>query len=363
MEWDTEDVIFTAPGPHNWRLILATPMNLCNRKLFTKIFRLGIPQDTTPSRTPPSISFMRRFCPSISDLQAFEVAARQGSFTRAAQELCVTQGAVSKQIKSLETFLGVTLFRRTRAGLVLTQAGHAYLNDIRFALNRIEAASLAIMSHQGRGGVLRINCMPTIGAKWLIPRLPALRKTYPDLQLVFLPYRMDYDLDSPDVDAAIRFGTGLWPDIRSDYITGRELVPVCAPDLFTTRPESPADLLSKPLLHHTTASHLWASWFKDAGCEAPGSRNGAHYEQYFLLSQAAIAGIGVALIPRCLVEDELTEGKLVLALDRPFKAQEGYHLCYPEHKTNLPALQVFREWLLEISKDAEVPPAAQESLV
>src|SRR5690606_25411834 len=128
------------------------------------------------------ISSMRRFCPSISDLHAFEVAARQGSFTRAAQELCVTQGAVSKQIKNLETFLGVTLFSRTRAGLMLTQAGHAYLNDVRAALNKIESASLAIMSHRGHGGTLNITCMPTLGAKWLIPRLPDLRKQRKNLE-------------------------------------------------------------------------------------------------------------------------------------------------------------------------------------
>ena len=291
---------------------------------------------------------MRRFCPSISDLQTFEIAARQGSFTRTAQELCITQGAVSKQIKSLETFLGVTLFRRTPAGLILTQAGHAYLNDIRSALNRLEAASLAIMSHQGRGGILHIICMPTLGAKWLIPRLPSLRKTCPDLQLVFLPYRMDYDFDTPEVDAAIRFGTGTWPDVRCDYITGRELVPVCAPGLFAEAPTDAKDLLSKPLLHHTTAPHLWRSWFLDAGIKDSRISNGAQYEQYFLLSQAAIAGIGVALIPRCLIEDELSEGKLVIPLKRPFKAREGYYLCYPEHKNNLPALQVFRQWLLAL---------------
>lgn len=343
----------TTSGPHERCIILATPSHLCNRKLFTKIFLLGIPQGSDALPNALYNHVMRRFCPSISDLQAFEVAARQGSFTRAAQELCVTQGAVSKQIKSLETFLGVSLFRRTHTGLQLTQAGHAYLNDIRVALNRIEAASLAIMSHQGRGGVLRINCMPTIGAKWLIPRLPALRKTCPDLQLVFLPYRMNYDFDSPDVDAAIRFGTGSWPDIRCDYITGRELVPVCAPGLFTRTPETPETLLSKPLLHHTTASHLWPSWFQDAGCDDSRSRNGAQYEQYFLLSQAAIAGIGVALIPRCLIEDELAEGKLVLALNRPFTAKDGYYLCYPEHKTNLPALQVFRDWVLKISRGTQ----------
>lgn len=293
------------------------------------------------------ISSMRRFCPSISDLHAFEVAARQGSFTRAAQELCVTQGAVSKQIKNLETFLGVTLFSRTRAGLMLTQAGHAYLNDVRAALNKIESASLAIMSHRGHGGTLNITCMPTLGAKWLIPRLPDLRKQFPELQLVFLPYRMGYDFESPEVDAAIRFGTGSWPGSHAEYITGREVVPVCAPGLFAEPVRSAADLLSKPLLHHTSAQHHWPEWFRDAECETPRSADGARYDQYSLLSQAAIAGLGVALIPRCVIEDELNEGKLVIPLNLPITAQDGYYLCYPEHKRNLPALQVFRKWLLE----------------
>ncbi len=290
---------------------------------------------------------MRRFCPSTSDLQAFEVAARQGSFTRAAQELHVTQGAVSKQIKNLETFLGVTLFTRTRAGLVLTPAGHAYLNDVRAALNRLEAASLGLMSHGGQGGTLNITCMPTLGAKWLIPRLPELRKRYPELQLVFLPHHMGYDFESPEVDAAIRFGTGTWPRSHAEYITGREVVPVCAPDLFTTPVRGPADLLAQPLLHHSSALHHWPAWFIEAGLESPLSTDGSRYDQYSLLSQAAIAGLGVALIPRCVIEEELEEGKLVIPLDRPLLAQDGYYLCYPDHKRNLPALQLFRTWLRE----------------
>lgn len=290
---------------------------------------------------------MRRLCPSLSDLQAFEVAARQGSFTRAAQELCITQGAVSKQVKSLETFLGVNLFSRTRNGLVLTQAGHSYLNDIRNGLNRIEAASLALMSHRGQGGTLSITCMPTFGAKWLIPRLPDLRKRYPELQLNFLPYRMGYDFDSPEVDAAIRFGTGAWPNSRADYISGKEVVPACAPGLFSTQLKSASELLAQPLLHHATAQHHWQAWFQSAGHETPRSRDGARYDQYTLLAQAAIAGFGVALMPRCVIEEELAEGKLVIPLDIPFTARDGYYLCYPEHNATLPALQVFRQWLLE----------------
>lgn len=266
----------------------------------------------------------------------------------------MTQGAVSKQIKNLETFLGVNLFLRTRSGLVLTQAGRTYLNDIRAGLNRIEAATLALKSHRGQGGTLNITTMPTFGAKWLIPRLPDLRKRYPELQLVFMPYRMGYDFDSPEVEASIRFGTGSWSDGRCDYISGRDVVPACAPGLFHAPIRKAADLLAKPLLHHTSALHQWPAWFRDAGHETPRSHDGARYDQYTLLTQAAIAGFGVALIPRCLIEEELAEGKLVLPLDLPITARDGYYLCYPEHKSELPALQVFRQWLLET---AQRPPA------
>lgn len=266
--------------------------------------------------------------------------------------MCVTQGAVSKQVKSLETFLGVNLFLRTRSGLALTQAGHTYLNDIRAGLNRIESASMALMSHRGQGGTLNLTCMPTFSAKWLIPRLPDLRQRYPELQLVFLPYRMGYDFDAPEVDAAIRFGAGAWPDSRADYISGREVVPACAPGLFSTPPQTPAELLAKPLLHHASAQHQWPEWFRDAGHETPRSQDGARYDQYTQVAQAAIAGFGVALIPRCVIEDELAEGKLVTLLDLPISARDGYYLCYPEHKANLPALHVFRAWLLETAQAA-----------
>ncbi|NYT36191.1 LysR family transcriptional regulator [Allopusillimonas soli] len=295
---------------------------------------------------------MRRFCPSITDLQAFEVTARQGSFTRAAHEMCITQGAVSKQIKHLETFLGVDLFLRTRGGLVLTHAGHSYLHDVRASLNRIEAASLALIAHQGLGGTLNLTCMPSFAAKWLIPRLPKLRRRYPDLHIGFLPHRMGYDFSSPDVDAAVRFGNGVWPGSRADYIVGKEVVPVCRPNLFKTPPESPEDLLSRPLLHHTTAQQSWPDWFRDAGHDTPHSREGARFDQFTLLTQAAIAGFGTALIPRCLVEEELQDGKLIVPLDVPITAHNGYYLCYPEHKSRLPTLQAFRTWMLDAMEAA-----------
>lgn len=292
---------------------------------------------------------MRRFCPSLTDLQAFEVTARQGSFTLAARELCVTQGAVSKQIKHLETFLGVQLFLRSRRGLVLTEAGRGYLRRVEAALGQIEAASLALIAHQGKGGTLYLTSLPTFGAKWLIPRLPAFLRRCPDVHIEFLPHRQGYDFSSPDLDAAVRFGNGAWPGSQADYIVGRDVAPVCHPRLAQRGFDSPEDLLRHPLLHHTSTPEAWPDWFNDAGCPTPRSRDGARFDQFSLLAQAAIAGFGIALIPRCLVEDELRDGKLVLALDLPVQAHRGYYLCYPEHKASLPTLQAFRGWLLDVA--------------
>lgn len=175
---------------------------------------------------------MRRFCPSLTDLQAFEVAARHSSFTRAAQELCVTQGAVSKQVKHLEAFVGVELFLRIRQGLVLTEAGRAYLAKIQAGLGQIEAATVELIAHQGRGGTLNLTCMPTFGARWLIPRLTAFMRQRPDIHVEFLPHRQGYDFSAPELDAAVRFGEGLWPGSGADYIVGRDIVPVYSPRLI-----------------------------------------------------------------------------------------------------------------------------------
>lgn len=300
---------------------------------------------------------MRRFCPSLTDLQAFEVAARHSSFTRAAQELCVTQGAVSKQVKHLEAFLGVELFLRIRQGLVLTEAGQSYLKKIQAGLGQIEAATVELIAHQGKGGTLHLTCMPTFGARWLIPRLAAFMRVRPDIRVEFMPHRQGYDFSTPELDAAVRFGDGIWPGSGADYIVGREIMPVCSPRLLGDGCNSAEELLRYPLLHHTSAQEGWRDWFEQAGCDTRRALEGARFDQYSLLSQAAAAGFGIALIPRCLIEDELRDGKLAVALQLPIRARQGYYLCYPEQKANLPILQAFRAWLMEVSLAAEPRPA------
>ncbi len=281
------------------------------------------------------------------------MAARHGSFTRAAQELSVTQGAVSKQVKQLEQFVGVELFLRLRHGLVLTEAGQAYLTKIQVGLGQIEAATLELISHQGQGGMLHLTSMPTFGARWLIPRLAGFMRLRPDIHVEFLPHRKGYDFSTPELDAAVRFGEGVWPGSGADYIVGRDVVPVGSPKLFPHPCKAPEELLMHPLMHHTSALEGWTDWFSQVGCDVRRTREGARFDQYNLLSQAAAAGFGIALIPRCLIEDELRDGKLAPVIDLHIRARQGYYLCYPEAKANLPTLQAFRQWLMEESLAAE----------
>jgi len=294
---------------------------------------------------------MRRLCPSLTELQAFEAAARHNSFTVAARELHVTQGAVSKQVRSLEAFLGVELFERVRQRLMLTEAGKRYLERIRPSLNEIEAASVELIARKGRGGILHIASMPTLGAKWLIPRLPQFFARHPEVTLEFVPHAQGYDFSQPDLDAAIRFGDGVWPGSLADYMTGREVLPVCKPGLLVHEPDgvvkSPAGLLRYPLLHHTTVPEAWPDWLSELGVSTRQAWSGARFDQFSLLTQAAVSGLGIALIPRCLIEEELATGTLVVAHTARVLARKGYYLCYPEQKAHLPALQTFRAWLME----------------
>lgn len=293
---------------------------------------------------------MRRHCPSLVALQAFEAVANHGSLTRAALSLCISQGAVSKQIKQLEAFLAIDLFERVRYGLVLTPAGERYLQEIAPALDRIEAATLNAVPRPSHDGILRITCMPTLGARWLIPKLPDFMRRYPDVHLEFLPHRYGYDFSAPELDAAIRFGDGVWPDCRADYILGKAVVPVAKPDLLALPVTNPEELAGMPLLQHVSAPHAWHDWMRAAGAHPEHMNKGPSFDQYSLLAEAAIAGLGVALIPACLVEEELHNGKLQRVYDVSILEQQGYYLCYPEDRAQMPELTAFREWLQENSQ-------------
>ena len=194
--------------------------------------------------------------------------------------------------------------------------------------------------------------MPTFGARWLIPRLTAFMRQRPDIHVEFLPHRQGYDFSAPSWTPPCASARACARQRRRLHRGPGHRARV-QPQADTRR--LPEDLLAYPLLHHTSALDGWRDWFEQAGCDTRRSLEGARFDQYALLSQAAAAGFGVALIPRCLVEDELRDGRLSVAVELPIRARMGYYLCYPEQKASLPTLQAFRAWLMEVSPPSPGP--------
>lgn len=293
---------------------------------------------------------MRMHSPSLAELHAFAAAARLGSFSLAADDLHVTQGAVSRAIARLEEHLGLALFARDGRRSVLTQDGADYLAAVGPSVATIESATLAVRSRRSPRQ-LRVSVAPTLFSHWLIPRLPDFHACSPGVALSFAPYRRDDPLTAPDIDAWIRVGQAQWPPgIAADYLVGRELVPICRPqDLQGPNAiRTPADLLARPLLFHTHYPGNWAHWFDAVGCPRGPLAPAADFELVSLLVQAVIAGLGVAVVQRCLVEPELAAGRIAVAvaLPAPVQLDRGYHLCMPAARAQEPARASLRAWLL-----------------
>ena len=294
---------------------------------------------------------MRRILPSLVALQCFDAAARQLSFTRAAEELNVTQSAVSRQIRLLEEFLGRALFYRIKQRLVLTGAGEAYARDIRDVLDRAEAATLALMAHSGTSGVLNLAILPTFGSRWLVPRLGSFTTRDPEIQLNLLTRLKPFDFAKEEIDVAIHFGDTSWPGVQYHYLMGEETVPVCSPALLAGKTlAGPADLAGFTLLQHTTRPNAWADWFEAVGEHPASAGKGPRFEQFYLVIQAALAGLGVAVLPLFLVQDELASGRLVIAVNQPVPSRHSYYLVHP--KTDAYPVTVFKEWLLAQCQEA-----------
>ncbi|WP_454742334.1 LysR substrate-binding domain-containing protein [Cupriavidus necator] len=298
---------------------------------------------------------MRLRSPSMSELHAFAAAAKLGSFTRAAETLCVTQGAISRAIARLETHFGQPLLQRNAHRLLLTDAGKQLLDAVAEPLAAIENASAALLAGDRRHH-LTLSVVPTLASVWLVPRLPDFHRRHPDIRLDFVPYQRDEDFSGAAPDAGILAGeAGKWPGLLVDYVVGREMVPVCHPDRARTRRaagqwQSPAELLQEPLLYHTTAPANWQNWLQAAGVPNAAPTLSTGFDQVSILIQAVRADMGVAVLQRCLVRDELAAGRVVAPFDLPITLQRGYFLCAPKERRDHPALNRFREWLLETAK-------------
>ncbi|MFY1667694.1 LysR substrate-binding domain-containing protein [Pseudomonas sp. Pseu.R1] len=289
----------------------------------------------------------RHLTPSMSLLLAFEAAARHESYTRAAVELSLTQSAVSRQVQALEQQLGLTLFRREGRQVQLTDVGRLYQREMSEALGRIRSATLQAMAWQSGGGSLRLATLPTFGSKWLLPRLHDFYTQHPGM-LVHINSRIDaVDFETSGIDAAIVVGTSGLPGLISHRLHAEELVVVISPQAAGGHQEwTPEHIGGQILLNVVNNPNAWGDWFSHHHLPHRLMRLGPSFELTSHLIQAVKAGIGIGLVPRILVADELASAELI-SLDLPFASQRSYYLSYPTRNEMLPSLQAFRAWLLE----------------
>jgi DNA-binding transcriptional LysR family regulator len=288
----------------------------------------------------------KRLMPSMTALQCFEAVARHLSFTRAAEELFLTQSAVSKQVAQLEEMLQHLLFRRIRRRLQLTPAGSLYLTEVNKILKQVEMSTHYILSYGGETEVLKVATQPTFGARWLIPHLKGFGAANPNIHLDIRNELEPFDLLQARADVVFFFGQGTWPGAECIELFGEEMVPVCAPDILPATPlDSALQLSDRVLLQCASRPAAWHEWFEGLGLQTERSYHGPRFETFYMCIRAAQSGCGVALVPRFLVEDELSEGKLVIPWDHPMPSAGAHFLAYAEHAAEVPKIRSFVKWI------------------
>lgn len=289
---------------------------------------------------------MPRRLPSLNGLKAFEAAARHESFTRAAEELSVTQGAVSHQVKALEAEIGLRLFHRERQRLVITEAGRSYLEVVCDALDRISAGTERLQQRE-RTGILTISVSPGFAAKWLVHRLGRFSEQHPDIELRISASTRYVDFAREDVDIAIRQSTAPESNLHCVRLCTEQRYPVCSPKLLTgaNAIAKPADLATHPLLHVNDHKD-WASWLDAAGVSSVDPTRGTVFNQASMAIDAAIDGQGVAVARSTLVAWDLIGGRLGRPFNFGLPATSAYWIVCPKAKSQLPKNVTIRDWLL-----------------
>jgi LysR family glycine cleavage system transcriptional activator len=289
---------------------------------------------------------MLRRLPPLNALKAFEAAARHESFTRAAEELCVTQGAVSHQVKALEAELGVKLFNRERQRLIITGAGRDYLGVVRDALDRIAVGTERLVQRQS-SGVLTVSTSPDFAAKWLVHRLGRFAEAYPEVDLRVSATMHHVDFAREDVDLAVRHGDGNWPGNDVIRLSPEQLFAVCSPKLLSGRHRlaKPSDVLKFPLLHLDDRK-AWAKWLEVAGFVDAELSQGPVLNRASMIIDAAVDGQGIALARTTLAAWDLISGRLVRPFSDTLPLSKTYWIVCPKATSSLPKITMFRDWLL-----------------
>jgi len=294
-----------------------------------------------------------RKLPPLNALKAFEAAARHLSFTRAADELFVTQAAVSHQVKALEEFLGVQLFFFFFRAILLTPEGQTYYLELKELFDHLVQATERVKFASQRGS-LTISLPPSFAILWFVPRLSRFREAYPDIDVrIRAVDEVDGSL-TDDVDVAIYYGAGKWPGLRAYKLHNEYLIPVCSPLLLTgTKPlREPRDLLNHTLLHDETRN-AWKDWFKLVGIDKNKGDNGPIFSHSNLALKAAVHGQGIALANNVLVKPEIDAGHLIQIFPEALPRQKSFYLVCRDSQAEVGKIATFRNWLLQVVEEEE----------
>ncbi len=293
--------------------------------------------------------------PPLNALRAFEAGARHLSFTKAGQELNVTQAAISHQVRLLEEDLGVQLFQRLTRRLRLTDQGRALLPAVSGALAQLTEACDALR-YDAFGSTLTISLPPSFGMRWLGPRLGKFWQEFPDIDLRLHHSTHNVDFARDDVDMAVRWGRGRWPGLTAEYLMDAEFTAVCSPLMLKVGPplNSPSDLLHYPLLHDSDHED-WVQWFIAARLDPMLARRGQVIDNAVVLDQAVKAGQGAALVQLSMVSEELAAGRLIRPFTLSLEEAFAYYIVYPPAASKQPKLTAFRNFLLNEARAASEP--------
>jgi LysR family glycine cleavage system transcriptional activator len=284
--------------------------------------------------------------PPLNALRAFEATARHLSVKNAAAELCVTPGAVSQLLKTLEQRLGVMLFKRANRGVTLTEAGQSYLPSVRNAFRQIADATNRIAA-AGDTGLLAVSATPFFAAAWLVPHLKDFQDAHADIDLQIVTGNALVDFSRDGIDIAIRHGLGRYPGLHSERLLTVEIVPVAAPALVGQRgvPKTAAELARWPHVHDAERKG-WHRWFQAQQLDDIGAPRGPAFDDSGLLLAAVLAGQGAGLLPAALVASDIAEGRLVRLADAAWIEDFAYYLVYPQATHNRPKIAAFRSWIM-----------------
>lgn len=299
---------------------------------------------------------MARRLPPLNALRAFEAAARHLSFTRAADELNVTQAAVSHQVKTLEEQIGLPLFRRLNRGLILTDEGQTLFPAVRSALDTLAEAVERVHVRTG-GGALTVSVLPSFAVKWLVPRMSRFQDRHPDIDLRITAADRLVDFARDAVDVAVRFGAGTWPGLRADFVVDEYVTPVCAPGLAAEL-GSPADLGRMTLLHEEMAPladfPVWATWLRAAGAADVPYDKGPRFSHTHIMLQAAMDGRGVALAQWLFAADDIADGRLAAPFPLKLATGYAYYVVCLAAAADRPKIRAFREWVMAETRSSAV---------